>query len=329
MGAKVVHGVDDVAQAVELVDPGLLAQGETPGEAADDALQLGNEGVFGQAEHGAEGGKPGASVHQFGHRQGAQANLVEQVCDRIAEDAVGWPVPLLGGGAVAVGFGQRTHQPEQRQGGVQCVFQVDAGADGGGLVHAHQDAQIIDHGLGRGLVAEPLLDETGQGIASLGKRKLGLVEVVEEPAPDGRLGAVGGEQPVDQPDRGLVFQIGVEPVCCEHGLTQGGGAETRGPALGDAGRLEPVVDSGHHVFADAQGNGGLVGVEGPGIDAHGLEPLGQPGVAQVEGLVPTEGRLVETVLQRLAGGGDGGHGLGVTPCGRWRGLAARGTAYPR
>jgi len=38
------------------VAPGLVAQGEAPGEAADDLLQLGHECVLGQAQDGAEGG---------------------------------------------------------------------------------------------------------------------------------------------------------------------------------------------------------------------------------------------------------------------------------
>lgn len=97
------------------------------------------------------------------------------------------------------------------------------------------------------------------------------MEVVKEPTPDSRLLAIGGKQPVNQPEGGLVFEVGVEPILGEDGGPDGRWLHPPGPSVGEATGLEPVMDRGHHILADAEGYRGFVGIEDAGIGGQGLE----------------------------------------------------------
>ena len=222
-------------------------------------------------------------------RPGGRGERFPKTQDRVEQDAVGQP--LLDAAVKAVGLapGGLRNEPQLDEWAVEGVFGKFPPAlprrDIGAKEHFHVPLQRGFRNLFSRERLRPLVKRGEESLA----RELRLVEVAESPEPGRGPGPVGRNLPVQQPECGRVFEVGVQPVVGKEESPKFGGVETSPDVLvlrQDASCQTPVTDGADHVLADAKSGNRVVTQKNERALQDGVQTLLQPGVTKRKGLVP-------------------------------------------
>lgn len=265
-------------------------------------LQPVREAVFIEAEHRAGAALAVGNLAES-ERLLRLRNSVPEIAHGIEEGVIGQRrlgVPLK---LVEVASLPRFDKAQFRQGAVEGVFaEASAAHVGGRDIGAQENLDIpLDGVFGEVAVigAARLVEHELREVAA---REFRRRVAVEHPMP-GRAPLLLPENiPVKEPERGGVFEVGVEAGSDEGHAPEFGDGKPGAPAFRffgeDSGREAPVPDGAHHVLADAERDYRAVFREDFGVFHDGIDAFLQPGMAEDEGFMAGE-RKARRMRRRL------------------------------